>query len=37
MEGLLALTTSSFGCNIVEDGDESVYNNGVQLSDVGDA
>ena len=39
VEGLLALTSSSFsanGGNIVEDGDESIYNNGVQLTDVGD-
>ena len=39
VEDLLALTSSSFsanGGNIVEDGDESIHNNGVQLPDVAD-
>ena len=39
MEGLLALTSSSFSANggdLEEDGDESIYNNGVELTDVGD-
>ena len=39
VEGLLALTSSSFSANrgnIVEDGDESIYNNGDELTDVGD-
>ena len=39
VEGFLALTSSSFPANvgnIVEDGDENIYNNGVQLTDGGD-